>query len=192
MGEQKERMLRGDLYIASDPELVEDHRRCRLLLEAFNSTSVTQLDERRSLLGQMLGAIGEDTEIRPPFQCDYGYLICVGHRSFINYGAIILDCARVTIGDEVQFGPGVQILTATHPLDADTRRDGWECAESITIADGVWLGGGVIVCPGVTIGKNAVIGAGSVVTKDIPAGVLAVGNPCRVIRQLDDQQNQGG
>jgi maltose O-acetyltransferase len=115
MGEQKERMLRGDLYIASDPELVEDHRRCRLLLEAFNATNVMQLDERRNLLGQMLGAIGEDTEIRPPFQCDYGYLICVGHRSFINYGAIILDCARVTIGDEVQFGPGVQILTATHP-----------------------------------------------------------------------------
>ena len=177
-------MLRGELYQASDAELAADHEQCRLLVERFNASSVTQRDERRALLQQLLGSLGEDTEIKPPFQCDYGRLIHVGSRSFINYGATILDCAEVRIGDEVQIATGVQLLTATHPLEPTARRNGWEYAESISIADGVWLGGGVIVCPGVSIGENTVVGAGSVVTRDLPAGVLAVGNPCRVIRDI--------
>lgn len=186
MSDQKDRMLRGELYLASDPDLVDDHRRARLLVERFNASSVTEAAERNDLLHQLLGGVGEDTEIKPPFQCDYGYQIHIGSRSFINYGAVMLDVAEIRIGDEVQIATGVQLLTATHPLDPEPRRQGWEYGKPITIEDGVWLGSGVIVCPGVTIGENSVIGAGSVVTRDVPSGVLAVGNPCRVVRDLVD------
>ena len=184
MGENKERMLRGELYVADDPELGEDFLRGRLLVERFNALPATEVDEARRLLEELLGRFGADSQIRAPFQCDYGYLTEVGERTFINYGAAILDCARVTIGDEVQIATNVQLLTAAHPLDAAARRAAWESAQPITIEDGAWLGGGVIVCPGVTIGENTVVGAGSVVVKDLPAGVLAVGNPARVIRDL--------
>jgi maltose O-acetyltransferase len=184
LGEQKQRMLRGELYRYDDPELTADHERCRLLVERFNATSVSEEPERRRLLEELLGHIGEDVEVKPPFQCDYGYLISVGARTFVNYGAVILDVARVTIGEDVQIATNVQLLTATHPFDAATRRAGWESAEPITIGDGAWLGGGAIVCPGVTIGDETVVGAGSVVTRDLPPRVLAVGNPCRPIRDL--------
>jgi maltose O-acetyltransferase len=184
MGENKERMLRGELYVADDPELWEDYQRGRLLVERFNALSVTEVDEARRLLQELLGRFGADSQIRAPFQCDYGYLTEVGERTFINYGAAILDCAKVTIGDEVQIATNVQLLTATHPLDAAARRAARESAQPITIEDGVWLGGGVIVCPGVTVGENTVVGAGSVVVKDLPAGVLAVGTPARPIRDL--------
>ena len=123
-------------------------------------------------------------EIRPPFRCDYGYQTTFGARTFANFGLVVLDVATVTIGDDVQIGPNVQLLTATHPLEPGPRRDKWEAAQPITIGDNVWLGGGVIVCPGVTIGADTVVGAGSVVTKDLPAGVLAVGTPARVVREL--------
>lgn len=186
--DQKARMLRGDLYQANDPELTEDYRRCQLLVERFNASSVTEADVRRRLLEELLGDIGDGSEIRPPFHCDYGYQIHIGARTFINYGATILDCAEVRIGDEVQIATGVQLLTATHPLDASTRRQGWEYAEPISINDGVWLGGGVIVCPGIRIGENAVVGAGSVVTRDLPDNVLAVGNPARVLRELSESE----
>jgi maltose O-acetyltransferase len=184
VAENKQRMLRGELYIADDPELREDFQRGRRLVERFNATSVTEADERKRLLEELLGRFGAGSEIRPPFQCDYGYLTEVGERTFINYGASILDCAKVTIGDEVQIATNVQLLAATHPLDAETRRAAWESAAPITVEDGVWLGGGVIVCPGVTIGENTVVGAGGVVVKDLPPGVLAVGNPARPIREL--------
>jgi maltose O-acetyltransferase len=184
MGEQKDRMLRGELYLADDPELGADHRRCRLLVERFNATSVTDQQQRVELLRTLLGHLGQDTEIKPPLQCDYGYPISVGARSFINYGAIILDCAPVTIGNDVQIATAVQLLTATHPLDAAVRRSRYESAKPISIADGVWLGAGVIICPGVSVGQDTVVGAGSVVTRDLPPGVLAVGNPCRVVREL--------
>jgi maltose O-acetyltransferase len=175
-------MLSGELYLASDPELVAAHRRARLLVERFNATSVVDERERRSLLERLLARVGDDTVVKPPFQCDYGFTISIGARTFVNYGAILLDCAPVTIGDEVQIGTGVQLLTATHPLDAELRRGYWESAAPITIGDGVWLASGAIVCPGVTIGAETVVGAGSVVTRDLPPGVLAVGNPCRVVR----------
>jgi maltose O-acetyltransferase len=182
MGHHKDRMLRGELYLADDPELVAERQRCRLLVERFNATSVTDRQQRTELLRTLFGHLGEDTEVLPPLQCDYGYLISVGTRTFVNYGAIILDCAPVTIGDDVQIATAVQLLTATHPLDAAVRRSRYESAEPD--ADGVWLGGGVIVCPGVSIGQDTVVGAGSVVTRDLPSRVLAVGNPCRVVREL--------
>jgi maltose O-acetyltransferase len=181
---QKERMLAGDLYIADDEELTADHVRARLLVERFNASSVTEVELRRALLGELLGHIGEHTEIKPPLQCDYGYQISIGDRSFVNYGAVLLDVATITIGDDVQIATNVQLLTATHPLDAATRIARWESGEPITIESGAWLGGGVVVCPGVTIGADTVVGAGAVVAKDLPPGVLAVGNPCRPVRDL--------
>jgi len=184
MGEQKERMLRGELYVADDPELWADAERCDRLLRDYNATGASELDERRRLLEELLGGIGEGTGIRPPLQMDYGYQTTFGARCFVNMGAVILDVGRVTIGDDVQIGPNVQLLTPIHPLDAEQRRSRLEAAEPITIGDNVWLGGGVIVCPGVTIGRDTVVGAGAVVTKDLPAGVLAVGNPARIVRSL--------
>ena len=144
----------------------------------------TAHDERRALLRELFGAFGDDSEIRPPLQVDYGYRTTIGARTFANWNLTSLDVARVTIGDDVQIGPNVQLLTATHPLDPDQRRDKWEAAEPITLENNVWLGGGVVVCPGVTIGENTVVGAGAVVTKDLPANVVAVGSPARVIKEL--------
>lgn len=184
VSEQRDRMLRGELYLADAPDIRAESRRCALLLERFNGTSVTQLGERRAILAELLGKLGDDVVIRPPLMMDLGYQTWIGTRTFINANAVILDVARVTIGEACQVGPNVQILTPTHPLDPDPRRDGWEAAAPITIGDNVWLGGGVIVCPGVSIGNDTVVGAGSVVTRDLPDRVLAVGNPARVIRQL--------
>ena len=141
-------------------------------------------EERARILRELLGSVGKDVRIRAPFHCDYGYHIGIGDRTFVNFGAVFLDAGPITIGSDVQIGPNVQLLTPTHELDADRRRAGWERAVPVTIGDNVWLGGGVIVCPGVTIGDDIVVGAGAVVTKDLPSGVLAVGNPARVIRQL--------
>ncbi|HET8622709.1 MAG TPA: sugar O-acetyltransferase [Gemmatimonadales bacterium] len=122
--------------------------------------------------------------LKPPFLCDYGFNISMGARSFVNYGSMWLDCNRITVGEDVQMGPGVHLYTATHPLDAATRKSGLESALPISIGDGVWLGGGTIVCPGVSIGENTVVGAGSVVVRDLPPNALAVGNPGRVVRSL--------
>ena len=185
MGEMKERMLRGELYIADDPELEADAARCVELLAAFNATGPREHAERRRLLMELLGGIGPDAVIRPPLQMDYGYRTTIGARTFINVNAVILDVAEVRIGDDCQIGPNVQLLTPTHPLDPEERRNRWEAAEPISIEDNVWLGGGVIVLPGVTIGRDAVVGAGAVVTKDVPPRTLVVGNPARVIRTLD-------
>ncbi len=184
---QRERMLAGDLYIADDPTLARESRRALTLVHRLNGTAPADTTTRRLILIELLGALGEDTEIRPPFYCDYGYQTHIGARTFVNYGLVALDVARVTIGDDVQVGPNVQLLTPTHPLDPDLRRAKWEAAAPITIEDNVWLGGGVIVGPGVTIGEDTVVGAGAVVTRDLPAGVLAAGTPARVIRSLADR-----
>jgi maltose O-acetyltransferase len=183
----RERMLAGEPYLADDPVLAEEHQRAMALVEAFNRSPASDPGERRRLLAELLGAYGEGSEIRPPLLCDYGYQTTVGARTFANFGLVVLDVARVTIGDDVQIGPNVQLLTATHPLAPGQRRDKWESAEPIVIGDNVWLGGGVIVCPGVTIGENTVVGAGAVVTKDLPADVVAVGNPARVLRSLPEE-----
>jgi maltose O-acetyltransferase len=180
----RERMLAGELYIADDPLLAEESRRAQRLTHQINTMDPNDGNGRRTLLEELLGAFGKDSEVRPPLQCDYGYQTTIGARTFVNWGVIFLDVATITIGDDVQIGPSVQLLTATHPLDPKPRRDKWEAAEPIVIKDNVWLGGGVIVCPGATIGADTVVGAGSVVTRDLPAGVVAVGSPANVIREL--------
>jgi maltose O-acetyltransferase len=184
MSEMKDRMLAGELYRGGDAELVADKTRCADLVQDYNATRAGEVERRAALLAQLLGSVGVETVIRPPVFFDYGYQTAIGDRTFVNKGAMILDVGRVTIGDDVQIGPGVQLLTPTHPMDPTERRAGWEAQKPVTIGDGVWLGGGVIVCAGVTIGADSVIGAGSVVTRDIPARVFAAGNPCRVIRAL--------
>lgn len=180
----KEKMLAGELYQASDPELVRDSARCAELMGQYNASKATEGDRRQQLLQQMLARVGEGTVIRPPLYLDYGYGTSIGSRTFINYGVVILDVGPVSIGDDVQIGPNVQLLTATHPMEAGLRCAGWESQKPITVGNRVWLGGGVIVCPGITIGDEAVIGAGSVVTRDVPPRVFAAGNPCRVVREL--------
>ncbi|MFU8840749.1 MAG: sugar O-acetyltransferase [Nitriliruptoraceae bacterium] len=181
----RERMLAGDLYLADDPELEEALARAQDLMAAYNATGARQEPRRRSLLERLLGAIGEGTVLRPPLYVDYGQHLDIGARCFANFGLVALDVAAITIGDDVQIGPNVQLLTPTHPVDPDLRRDKWEAAEPITIGDNVWLGGGAIVLAGVTIGPNTVVGAGAVVTKDLPGHVVAVGNPARVVRTLE-------
>jgi maltose O-acetyltransferase len=182
----RERMLAGALYIADDPVLAEENQRAMALVEAFNRSPASNPDERRRLLTELLGAFGEGSEVRPPLYCDYGYQTRIGARTFVNFGLVALDVGAITIGDDVQIGPNVQLLTATHPVAPTPRREKWESAQPITIGDNVWLGGGVIVCPGVTIGDNTVVGAGSLVTKDLPADVLALGSPARVVRPVSD------
>jgi maltose O-acetyltransferase len=181
----RERMLAGELYIADDPELARDSRRATALTHRLNTADPNDDELRRQLLTELLGSLGADSEIRPPFRCDYGYQTFVGARTFANFGLISLDVARVTIGDDVQIGPNVQLLTALHPVAAGPRRDKWEAARPITIGNNVWLGGGAIVLPGVTIGDNTVVGAGAVVTRDLPPDVVAAGSPARVIRAVE-------
>ncbi|MEO3796951.1 sugar O-acetyltransferase [Nonomuraea sp. B10E15] len=181
----RERMLAGDLYLADDPELGELMLRAADLMEAFNASSAREPGERRRLLTELLGAIGEGTEIRPPLRVDYGSHLRIGARSFANYGLVALDVAPITIGDDVQIGTNVQLMTPTHPVDPELRRAGWEAARPITIGDNVWLGSGAIVLAGVTVGDNTVVGAGAVVTRDLPANAVAVGNPARVIRTIE-------
>ncbi|HKG95286.1 MAG TPA: sugar O-acetyltransferase [Gemmatimonadaceae bacterium] len=184
MPTEKEKMLSGALYRASDPELVADHLRAQELLDRFNATGARAVDERSALLAALCGRFGEGAVIRPSFRCDYGYNLLVGRNAFVNYDCVFLDCSRITIGDDAQIGPAVQIYTATHPTDPATRRSGLEGALPVTVGENVWIGGGAILCPGVTVGADTVIGAGSVVTRDLPSGVVAVGNPCRVVRAV--------
>lgn len=181
-----ERMRDGEHYIADrHPDLAEAHMRADDLQRAFNATTTRQSELRAHILTDLVGSVGEDVAVRPPLYVDYGRHLSIGARTFVNYGLVALDCAPITIGEDVQIGTNVQLLTPMHPLGAQARRDKWEWAEPITIGDNVWLGGGVIVCPGVTIGENTVVGAGAVVSRDLPPNVLAVGNPARVVRELE-------
>jgi len=185
MQSQRERMLSGALYRANDPDLVASRRACQRLLDVFNTTRADDDDVRQQLLRELLGSLGKGSLILPRFQCDYGTYITIGANTFVNYDPIMLDCAPITIGNDVSIGPRVQLLTALHPVDDhDARRAGWESASAIAIGNNTWVGAGVTVCPGVTVGDNSVIGAGSVVTNDVPAHVVAAGNPCRVIRKV--------
>jgi maltose O-acetyltransferase len=181
---QRERMLAGDLYLGSDADLVEEGRRAMRLMEKYNRSSVDDAAERRAILEALLGSVGDGVEIRPPFHCDYGWQIHIGARTFVNFNLTALDVGRIDIGEDVQIGPNVQLLTPTHPTDPEPRRAKLEAAKPIAIGNNVWLGGGVIVCPGVRIGDNTVVGAGAVVVRDLPANVVAVGNPARVVRTL--------
>lgn len=177
-------MLRGDLYQADDAELLAGRHRCATLLQRLNGLSNADRAARLEILRELLGSIGDETTIMSPFQCDYGDQITIGARCFVNFGATILDSAPVTIGDDVQVGPSVQLLTATHPVEAAERASGREYARPIVIGSGAWLGGGAIIGPGVTVGERTVVGAGAVVVRDLPSDVVAVGNPARVIREL--------
>ncbi len=183
MRSEKEKMLAGELYNAADPELSAARLRARELVRQLGATPPDDLAQRQALTSDLVGAT-TDAWIEPPFACDYGTNIHFGQRVFLNFNCVILDVAPVCIGDFTLFGPGVQLLTATHPLDAAERRSGLEYAKPITIGADVWIGGGVIVCPGVSIGDRSVIGAGSIVTKDIPSDVIAAGNPARVLRPI--------
>ncbi|MBQ1091912.1 sugar O-acetyltransferase [Streptomyces sp. B93] len=179
-----ERMLAGDLYIADDPEIARRQRRAMRLAARYQAAFLEEPEAAGAVLTELLGAVGEGVEVRPPLSVDYGSNIAIGARTFVNYNLTALDVAPITIGEDCQIGPNVQLLTPTHPVEPGPRRDKLEAARPITIGDNVWLGGGAIVCPGVSIGDNAVIGAGAVVTKDVPAHVVAVGNPARPVRDI--------
>jgi maltose O-acetyltransferase len=187
MGRMKERMLRGELYIADDDDLAADFARAQELLERYNRTAHAEQDERDGILRELIGHVGDGVDIRPPFHCEYGTRVSIGAGTFLNYDCLMLDVAPITIGAACQVASRVQFLTATHPIDPEPRRIGWESAKPITLGDNVWLSGGVIVCPGVTIGDDTVVGAGAVVARDLPAGVVAAGVPARVLRGIGDR-----
>ena len=178
-------MLAGELYDPLDPELVGARERARDLCQVINATREGEQEERRRLVRELFGAGGDTVWLQPPFYCDYGRHIELGQRVFFNFNCVVLDVCRVRIGDFALFGPAVQIYTATHPLNAELRRRE-EFGKPVEIGADVWVGGGAIILPGVRIGPRAVIGAGSVVTRDIPEAAFAAGNPCRVIRTIED------
>lgn len=184
MKSEKEKMIAGELYDPLDPQLVEDRIQARLLLKALNDGREDDPDTRNKILASLFPKAGASLWLQPPFYCDYGYNITIGERVFFNFNCVVLDVAPVRIGSRTMFGPNVQIYAATHPLDHQERSSGLEYGKPITIGDDVWVGGSVVICPGVSIGDRSIIGAGSVVTKDIPADSIAVGNPCRIIRSL--------
>jgi maltose O-acetyltransferase len=183
MPTEREKMLAGELYDPLDAELVAARVRARDLCQELNATREREEETRRRILVDLFGAGGDDVWMQPPFFCDYGSNIFLGTRVFFNFNCVVLDVCAVRIGNYTLFGPAVQIYTATHPLEAELRRR-QEFAKPVTIGSDVWVGGAAVICPGVTIGSRSVVGAGSVVTRDIPDGVFAAGNPCRVIRQL--------
>jgi maltose O-acetyltransferase len=180
----KQRMLRGELYLAGDPEIQRDAARAQELMERYNATRHAERELRDRLLRELLGEVGEGVVVRPPVWVDYGSHVSIGEGTFVNYDCVLLDVAPIRIGAACQLATRVQLLTATHPIDPEPRRLGWESAQPITIGDNVWLGGGAIVCPGVAIGDDTVVGAGAVVTRDLPAGVVAMGVPARVVREI--------
>ncbi len=184
MRTEKEKMISGELYNALDPELSEDRINTRLLLKALNDSREDDAVKRQRILSTLFPGAGTDLWIQPPFYCDYGSNMKIGDRVYFNFNCVVLDVAPVTIGSRTLFGPNVQIYTATHPIDHAERASGLEYGKPIVIGEDVWVGGSTVICPGVTIGDRTIIGAGSVVTKDIPADVMAAGNPCRVIRTL--------
>jgi maltose O-acetyltransferase len=181
---EREKMLAGQPYNGMDPDLLAARHRARGLVQRLDSLAPQDDATRHALLQELLGAIGPETHVMPGFRCDYGTNIRLGAASYVNFGCVFLDCAPITIGDHAQIAPSVQIYTATHPLEPGPRQAGIESAHPVVIGRNVWLGGGCIVLPGVTIGDDTVVGAGAVVNRDLPAGVLAVGNPARVVRKL--------
>lgn len=177
-------MLAGALYDASDLDLVTARTHARDLVRRYNATPDGARAERRAILESLLGSVGEGVEVVPPFQCDYGTYLHLGDRVFLNFNVVVLDTCAVRIGSGTLVGPGVQFYAATHPTDPTVRRRGLENGAPITVGENVWIGGGAILLAGVTVGDDSVVGAGSVVTRSLPPGVLAAGNPCRVVRAL--------
>ncbi|CAB1070391.1 Maltose O-acetyltransferase (EC [Olavius algarvensis Delta 1 endosymbiont] len=186
MTTEKEKMVAGEMYDAADPQLAQEWQRARDLCRSLNASHDSEQELRLGIFRDLFGRIGEGLWIEPPFRCDYGTNITLGNQVYFNFNCIVLDPAPVNIGSHVLFGPAVQLCTATHPMRASGRRAGRELARPIEIGSDVWVGAGAIICPGVRIGSRSVIGAGSVVTRDIPADVVASGNPCRVVREIDE------
>ncbi|BFU60692.1 galactoside O-acetyltransferase [Rodentibacter sp. JRC1] len=182
-----EKMMAGLAHLPAKKELKDLRRRAREILFEFNRTSPNDDIKQNILLRKLFGQADETTSVNEPFHCDYGVNIKVGKNFFANYHCVMLDNGGITIGDNVMFAPNVSLYTVGHPLDTDLRNEGWEQAKPITIGNNVWIGGNVVILPGVTIGDNVVVGAGSVVTKDLPSNVLALGNPCRVVREITEQ-----
>ena len=180
---EKEKMLAGESYNILDPELEAELQKTKELLRLHNLTEAAS--ERRNILQKLLRQIGQNSIIEPPFYCSYGHNIHIGDHVYLNFLCTILDNNEVRIGNHVMIGPVVQIYTAAHPLQAETRNQGWEVAKPIVIEDNVWIGGGAILLPGVRIGRNAVVGAGAVVSRSVPANTVAAGNPARVIREIE-------
>ena len=180
---EREKMLAGEIYNCLDPGLISERQKVKDSLRYFNQAVDTS--ERQVLLEQLLGHVGKDSIIEPPFHCVYGSNIYLGDQVYLNVLCTILDCNEVRIGNYVMIGPGVQIYTAAHLLQAEPRNQGWEEAIPVTIEDNVWLGGSAILLPGVTVGRNAVVGAGAVVTRDVAANTIVAGNPARLIRVLE-------
>jgi maltose O-acetyltransferase len=188
MKSEKEKMLAGELYQASDPELVRERLYARELIQALNSSSPTNPENRLDLLGKLMGKTGKNLWIEPPFFCDYGYNISLGEDCFFNFNCVVLDVCEVKLGDRVLIGPAVQLYTGTHPLDADLRGALWEFGKPIEIGSDVWIGGGAVICPGVTLGDRVVVAAGAVVTKSFPSDVVIGGNPAKIIRYLSSKE----
>jgi maltose O-acetyltransferase len=180
---EKEKMLAGELYNCLDPELEKQRRKVKQALQRYNESEVGT--ERQAILQSMLGGLGKTSLIEPPFFCVYGENIYLGEYVFLNFLCTILDCGEVRLGNHVMVGPGVQLYTAAHALQAEARNQGWEVAKPITVEDNVWIGGSAILLPGVRVGRNAVVGAGAVVTRDVPANTVVAGNPARVIRVIE-------
>lgn len=181
---EKEKMLAGELYDASDEELSQGRAEARKLVFQYNSSQPDEEEKKEYILNRLLNNIGGYINIEPPFNCDYGYNISVGDNFYANFGCVMLDVNTIIFGDNVLLGPNVQLYSATHPVDPDERLTFKELGLPISVGNNVWIGGGSIICPGVKIGNNTTIGAGSVVTKDIPDNAVAVGNPCRVIKSV--------
>jgi maltose O-acetyltransferase len=180
---EKEKMLAGESYNCLDTDLVAERQRIKKILRLYNLTEA--VPEQQTILQQLLGQIGQNSIIEPPFYCVYGQNIHIGDHVYLNYLCTILDTNEVHIGNHVMIGPTVQIYTSAHHLQAETRIQGWEVAKPIVIEDNVWIGGGAILLPGVRIGRNAVVGAGAVVSRSVPANTVVAGNPARVIREID-------
>ncbi|EMA46521.1 sugar O-acetyltransferase [Halococcus saccharolyticus] len=185
MSTEKAKMLNGEPYDASDPELVAERERARELTRQYNVTDETAHERRDELLDELLGSTDKNCHVEPPFRCDYGYNIHVGKNFYANVDCVVLDVCRVEIGCNCLIGPGVHIYTATHPIDATERAEGLESGESVTIGDDAWIGGRAVIDPGVTVGDGAVVGSGAVVTQDVPENVVVKGNPAAVVKELD-------
>jgi maltose O-acetyltransferase len=183
---ERDKMLAGERYDPRDPDLALRRQRTRLLLRDFNLSRDDEPDRRREILRDLLGHPAHLPWIEPPFHCDYGDNIRIGQDVYFNFGCVVLDVAEIAIGDRVLFGPGVHLYAATHPIHPDERRSGLEYGKPIRIGADAWIGGHAVVCPGVVIGEGTVVGAGSVVVRDLPARVVAAGNPCRILRPIPD------
>jgi len=190
MATDKQKMLAQKLYMAGVGELATDNKKSRMLTRLFNNTTEEQQEYRTELLHQLFESVGEKVFIEPPFRCDYGCHITIGNNFYANFDCIIIDVAKVNIGNNVFFGPRVGVYTAGHPIDPDVRNTLLEFGKEINIGNNVWIGANAVINPGVTIGNNVVIGSGSVVTKDIPDNVIAVGNPCKVLRAITAEDKQ--